>query len=594
MSGAVPPPAARPLERAARVPRPVCPGCGRWGRGDPAPAPQRAPLRAGIARCGGGGRASPGGVPFHHCERRLRSGAVPPPTARPLGGLLGSATHVLWARVCGCGGPTLSAWPACPVDAACRGAAGGPSPGGVACHGCEGRPVSGAVPPPAARPLERAAGVPRPVCPGFGRCGRGDPAPAPQRAPLRAGVARCGGGGRASPGGVPSAVVRGVCGQVLPLPGLLALWACCLGPSPTCHGCGCVGVGAQHCPLGLHALWVLRAVGLLGGRPRGGWPATVVRGVRCQALSLPWPPVLWGGQPGFRNPCVPGAVGLVGETQHRPHGARPCGPALRAVGVAEGRPRGGGSVRRCEGRLGSGAPPPRAARPLGGPSGFATHVLWARVCGRGGPAPAPRPACPVGACAPRGWRGASGFMRPLFPAARPLGGLPGPAGRVPWLRVWVSAVCVVPVRCVPWCWVLPFACPSGAPLSDALLWCCAPRVLAVPPSLRASLVRLLATSRFLRGFFVLYPFLCPPLACPPPWLARFPCLRPGVCLGLSPCLLSWPRFSGPLLSFLLGPVRQREDWGVWAYWVTRLGNILALVSLPMLAPLLLRSPSRGT
>ena len=210
LSGAVPPPAARPLERVARVPRPVCPKCGRCGRGDPAPAPHRAPLRAGATHCGGGGRASPGGVSFHHCEGRLRSGAVPPPTARPLGGLLGSATHVLWARVCGCGGPTLSPWPACPAGAASREAGGGPSPGGLACHRCEGRLVSGAVPPPAARPLERAARVPRPVCPGCGRCGRGDPAPALQRAPLRAGVAHCGAGGRASPGGVPSTIMRGV------------------------------------------------------------------------------------------------------------------------------------------------------------------------------------------------------------------------------------------------------------------------------------------------------------------------------------------------------------------------------------------------
>ena len=152
---------------------------------------------------------SPGGA-FHRCEGRLWSGAVPPPTARPLGGVLESATKVLWARVCGCGGPTLSPWPACPVGAACRGAVGGPSPGGVACHRCEGRLVSGAVPPPATRPLERAAGVPRPVCPGCGRCGRWEPAPAPQRAPLRASVARCGGGGRASPGRLPSTVVRGV------------------------------------------------------------------------------------------------------------------------------------------------------------------------------------------------------------------------------------------------------------------------------------------------------------------------------------------------------------------------------------------------
>ena len=145
-------------------------------------------------------------------------------------------------------------------------------PGGGAFHRCEGRLVSGAVPPPAARPPERAARVPRPVCPGCGRCGRVDPAPAPQRAPLRAGVARCGGGRRASPGGVPS---------------------------------------------------------------------TVVRGAWCQALSLPWPLVLRSVQPGFRGPCVPGAVDAGVWTQHRPHSVRPCGPALLAVGLAEGRPRGG-------------------------------------------------------------------------------------------------------------------------------------------------------------------------------------------------------------------------------------------------------------
>ena len=88
-----------------------------------------------------------------------------------------------------------------------------------------------------------------------------------------------------------------------------------------------------------HALWGLRAAGVTGGRPRGGWPATVVWGVWCQALSLPRPPVLWSGQPGFRNPCVPGAVGGGMGTQHWPHSVRPCGLTLLAVGVAEGRPR---------------------------------------------------------------------------------------------------------------------------------------------------------------------------------------------------------------------------------------------------------------
>ena len=174
MPGAVPLPAARPPERAARVPRPVCPGCGRCGRVDPAPAPQRAPLRAGVARCGGGGRASPGGAVLHRCEGRL---------------------------------------------------------------------VPGAVPPPAARPPERAARVPRSACPGCGRCGRGGPAPAPQRAPLRAGVARCGGGGRASPGGVPSTMVRGAWGQALSLSRLPAHCRVgCRGSLGVCGVCGACAV----------------------------------------------------------------------------------------------------------------------------------------------------------------------------------------------------------------------------------------------------------------------------------------------------------------------------------------------------------------
>ena len=85
----------------------------------------------------------------------------------------------------------------------------------------------------------------------------------------------------------------------------------------------------------------------MGGRPRGGWPATVVRGFWCQALSLSRPPVPGGWRPGLRDPCVPGAVGVGVGTQHRPHSVRPCGPALRAVQVAEGRPRGGCLAPLC-------------------------------------------------------------------------------------------------------------------------------------------------------------------------------------------------------------------------------------------------------
>ena len=198
-----------------RCPSPGRPSSGAVGQGSAirvsrvrsvrAWGPSTGPTACALAgrRCSlwGWRKGIPEGGAFHHCEGRLGSGAVPQSTARPLGGLSGSATHVLWARVCGCGSPTPSPRPACPVGAACRGGGGGPSP--------------------------------------------------------------------------------------------------------------------------------------------GGWPATVVRGAWCQALSLPRPPVLWSGQPGFRVPSVPGAVGAGVGTQHRPHSVRPCGPALLAVGVAEGRPRGG-------------------------------------------------------------------------------------------------------------------------------------------------------------------------------------------------------------------------------------------------------------
>ena len=280
--GGLPP--LRGASGVRRCPSPCRPSSGAGSRGSATRVSRVRSVRAwgpstGPTACPPAGRRCslwgwPKGVSergaFHHCEGRLRSGAVPPPTACPLGGLLGSATHVLWARVCGCGGPTLSPWPACPVAAACHGGGGGRSPGRVACHCCEGRLVSGAVPPPAARPLKRAARGPRPVCPGCSRYGRGEPATALQRAPLRAGVARCGGGGRACPGGVPSTIVGGVLGQALSLPRLPAHWAGCLGLPPWCCGSGCVVVGAQHCPLGLHALWGMRAAGKVEGRPRGG------------------------------------------------------------------------------------------------------------------------------------------------------------------------------------------------------------------------------------------------------------------------------------------------------------------------------------
>ena len=65
-------------------------------------------------------------------------------------------------------------------------------------------------------------------------------------------------------------------------PGPLFRLACLGGggpvPVPPYLAWGCGGGGA---------LWGLRAAGVVGGHPWGGWPATVVRGAWCHALSFP-------------------------------------------------------------------------------------------------------------------------------------------------------------------------------------------------------------------------------------------------------------------------------------------------------------------
>ena len=96
-SSALPPPTARPL---GGLPGPtthwlwVPGGC---GRGDLSPTPQRRLSRAGFARCGGSMRVPRGGASCLGVGRP-GSGALPPRTARPLGGLLGPTTHWLWVR----------------------------------------------------------------------------------------------------------------------------------------------------------------------------------------------------------------------------------------------------------------------------------------------------------------------------------------------------------------------------------------------------------------------------------------------------------------------------------------------------------------
>ena len=57
-----------------------------WG---PSTGPTACALAGRRCSLWGWQKGVPGGGAFHHCEGRLRSDAGPPPTARPLGGLLG-------------------------------------------------------------------------------------------------------------------------------------------------------------------------------------------------------------------------------------------------------------------------------------------------------------------------------------------------------------------------------------------------------------------------------------------------------------------------------------------------------------------------
>ena len=249
-SGALPPPTARPL---GGLPGPTTYWLWVRGRGGPSPTPERAFLRAGLARCGGGKRAPVGGASCLGVGRP-GSGALPPPTARPLGGLPGPTTYWLWVRGAASVGTRHQPHSArsCVLWGRHEGARGG-----RLLPGCGASEV-GRSPSPDCPPSVRAAGAHYPLAVGAGGCGRGDPSPTPKRALLRPGFARCGGGMRVRKGGAPLAWVWGVRGWALSHPELPALWAGCRGPLPT--GCGCGGVRAWG-PVTYPTAALLRAAG---------------------------------------------------------------------------------------------------------------------------------------------------------------------------------------------------------------------------------------------------------------------------------------------------------------------------------------------
>ena len=281
-----------------RGPLPTACGCRQCGCGDPSPTKQHALLRAGFACCGGGMRSS-GGSTSCLGVGHLGSGALPPPTACPLG--RAAVAHYPLAVAAGDAGvgtrPEPHSARSCEMALRAVGAARGRLGGGCILPGC-GASGLGRSPTPERSSFEACGRGRLPTGCGCRGCGRGDPSPTPQRALLRAGFACCGGGTRAPRGGASCLGARRLgLGALFP-PTAPPLWRAVGAHYPLAGGAGGVGLGTRHPPHSARS-WelALRAVGAARGRPVGA-PLACVRGVRGRALSHPRALVLWGVRPG--------------------------------------------------------------------------------------------------------------------------------------------------------------------------------------------------------------------------------------------------------------------------------------------------------
>ena len=235
----------------------------------------------------------------------------PPPTARPLVGLSGSAIHVLWARACGCGGPSLSPRPARPVGAALRGAgpwrscAGGRAGGGA----CAVPPVCAA----GGGAVGRGVALPRSVpLPSLGR----------QQSGCHWRCAVHGGRGTTYHSGSCSPGFSGC-----DLCGVLARWR---------------GLACSSRPPWEHAAGAGGRIALRLLSQAGGGPSPLPRGVGAGAPAACGPVGGWGGGCRAAASLLPFWAAACG-TQSWPPSCRRHAPfwRARAVGV-EVPPRGGG------------------------------------------------------------------------------------------------------------------------------------------------------------------------------------------------------------------------------------------------------------
>ena len=382
-----------------RGPLPTGCGCGGSACGDPSRNRQRALLRAGFARCGGGRRA-PGGGASCLGVGRPGSGTLPPPTAHPLGRAAGA--H--YPLAVGAGGARLGTHHqthsarSCELALCAVGAARGRPGGGASCLGV-GCPGSGALPSPTAPPLGPAAGAHYPLAVGAGGVGVGT------RHQLHSArycelALRAVGAARGCPGGAPLACVWGVRGQGLLHPRLLVLWGVWPGPATHWLWVRCVGVGAR---LSLAPYSVPRFVVCCARFPGSRHPVAVVAwhlssscgcGRRRASLACLLTP-RWCAAPrpvrslsvlrsAFPSPwCLPPPRGLsppalLGGCAGHVEAGREPGSLCLPLAPAEARALGALGVVPVRG--------PAMGLSLAGPSGFGLRLRalrWFGVCGPG-------------------------------------------------------------------------------------------------------------------------------------------------------------------------------------------------------------------
>ena len=259
-----------PFQACGRGPLPTGCGCGGCGRGDPSPTPERLLLRAGFARCGGGTRAPRGGHLLPGCGAP-GVGRSPTPDRPSLEGVQsGPTTHWLWVRGVPAWGPVTN--PTARALACWLGALWGRhegARGGRLLPGCGASGV-GRSPTPDHSSFRACGRCPLPTGCGCGGCGRGDPSSTPQRALLRGGFARCGGGKRVPERGASCLGVGRLGSGALPPPTSPLLGRAAGAHYPFAVGAGGPGVGTRHQPhSGRFCELALRAVGAARGRPGG-------------------------------------------------------------------------------------------------------------------------------------------------------------------------------------------------------------------------------------------------------------------------------------------------------------------------------------